>query len=337
MRVAMRSAEVGGVPVDALPAAFRLRTSEAAAVSEVVVHPEERRIVRNLQARIVQGQNLLVGTEHGRTIRAKHRLLRGEYVLHQFNAPFHVLRTIHPLVVDAADPDRPEAVVVTVVVHTPLPVVVDARLVFGIVPDAQLLLVPVAVVPQHRLAVARADGDARLARSVHVLLAGDELVCAWVHCGPQKVHAARLHVGEYLTIRLSAYPALLAEARVAPRPQAPVLVVDENAAVSDSRAVTGRSTVYCHPEVDGFLVVLALQYLLSVAVCGAELELVVPRRKPDDGRCVLLRQEFNDIDVALAEQRTLSVRKCKIRLTTEANGVRELRPSAQHIFALAFV
>ena len=195
------------MPVHAPRVVRGIGPSETADVAKVVVDPHYRGGLRDLQPAVVDGKHFLVRNEvHRRILDSRfgeHRELRVEHSPHRSHLLIAGVPS-HRRVVCAADANRPENLLLCIAVDGPLPVFVDLALVRRVVPLPLRILVPVDVVAQHRLAVARPDDDPHPVRELHVLWTRNELVSTRMHRGPDDVQPAAEHHLEDLLVALHA-------------------------------------------------------------------------------------------------------------------------------------
>ena len=213
----------------------------------IVVDPAEGDVLRHLQAGVVGIEHLLVGDEELRHLRNIAEILRQQIALEADNlrqAPYLVLGSgiaRDAPVVHASHTQGVHAVDADALGHTLLPIALNLRLVRHIVPilvhTVPRLVAPLPlVVAQHLLAMAGAQHDVVLAGYRQVVLVGPESLRAEVHGRPQGVgleaqqqlHHPGVGVGTDVVV-------LLVDALGGPGLQAPVLVVDEDAAILHRR------------------------------------------------------------------------------------------------------
>ena len=193
MDIAMRPPVVGDVPVYSAAVFLALRTSKATHITEVVIDPHDRRTIRNLQSRVENRQHLLVRHEKLRRALRKHGALRGENIFKYSLLVRSRFAVLHLSVVDSAHPDREHYIVSFATPHTLAPIVLDKIAVARPAPFLPVFLGKVAVIAEHRLAMARPDRNPVSVGKLEVLLARREFIPAFVHRGPNEIEPAPLH------------------------------------------------------------------------------------------------------------------------------------------------
>ena len=240
--VIVRTAQVGRMIVDArTPGTFLLRgTAQAFHVAVVVVGPDDRHIVGELQSPVVDIEHLLVGGEHLRNLlrgSAQHVCqnmpLRQQGFLHGGLPCVEVLAAGHGPVMQTPQGQRVDVLIGRRGFDALLQHPVHSGPVVHVVPFAHGLRIPFAggVQPQ-RFAVRRAYGDGVTVGDLFVFGYFVESRRCVVHRRGQVVRLQAEQQFAHLLVGLRADVAqLLFEVLLRPAVEAPVLVVDEDAAV----------------------------------------------------------------------------------------------------------
>ena len=212
---------------------------EIADVTEIIVRPDDRDIVRYTQALTVEIEDFLVGAEHlgdslhlGADMFREQRSLVGEDLPQHVDAFVIALGSLNGAVMYAAHAERVDGFVAAVGPHAFFPVGTDPFAIadvvvvgFGRGPFAD-------VVAEHRLGVRRAHDDAVIVGEHGVAWISVEGFGAGVHRRPEGVGLEAQQELEDFCVGLGADAAVFRfEGFRGPRLQAPILVIDEDAAI----------------------------------------------------------------------------------------------------------